>query len=176
MARTPLLLGDTFAIAATNNRAGKFVCLFDCPVRDEVAGPPDPDRRVESHDPGFVGGLSPSLIHDPTNPPEMSMPDLTMTLEESFRRGVYPYSIGGVKGLVDPLKAFNRMYVAVPDFDALVEKFFAPPPEGEDPTAANARGLELMDTAIALEPAVLAGFKLAPPGRRRIGGVDQRGD
>ena len=90
------------------------------------------------------------------------MPDLTMTLEESFRRGVYPYSIGGVKGLVDPLKAFNRMYVAVPDFDALVERFFAPPPEGEDPAAANARGLELMDTAIALEPAVLAGFHLSP--------------
>jgi hypothetical protein len=88
--------------------------------------------------------------------------DATMTEAESFRRGIYPYSVGGVSALGDPLKILNAMYLAEPRFDELVARFFAVPDAAEGPEAAATRGVALIDAATALGPAVLAGFRLQP--------------
>jgi hypothetical protein len=85
-----------------------------------------------------------------------------MTEAESFRRGVFPYTIGGVRAIVDPLKALNRIYEAEPAFDDLVARFFTGPAGDEDASAQSRRAIDMVSTALALESAVLAGFKLQP--------------
>jgi hypothetical protein len=87
-----------------------------------------------------------------------------MTEAESFRKGIFPYSIGGVRAIVDPLKCLNWMYEVLPKFDEVVARFFAPIAEDADPETRARHGVEMVGAALALEPAVLAGFKLQPLG------------
>src|ERR1700709_2434178 len=88
-----------------------------------------------------------------------------MTEAESFKRGIYVFTLlGGMRTIRDPLKVLNTMYEVAPAFDDLVGKFFAvPDPEADDATKAL-QGVAMISAATALEPAILAGFKLAPLG------------
>ncbi len=93
------------------------------------------------------------------------MPEIpNLTEEESFRRGIYPYTVAGEGRIGDPLKIMNRMYEACPAFDQYVNRFLTAPAEGETAEDAHRRNVETIEAATALEPAVLAGFGLQPLG------------
>jgi hypothetical protein len=87
-----------------------------------------------------------------------------MTQAESFQRGIYPFTVGGVLKLADPMRVLGRMAKVEPKLDELIDRFFAMSvaPKDETPEDAAIRGMALIDVAASLEPAILAGFELKP--------------